>query len=72
MPDVPSVAISAVLFGFAHVQDLEAGALLVVIVSLVVLGIVLAVLAARTGRLGPAFWTHATFNALTVAVVLTR
>jgi membrane protease YdiL (CAAX protease family) len=72
VPDGAAVAVSAVLFGVAHVQDLAPGALLVVIVSLVALGAVLATLAVRTGRLGPGMWTHAAFNASTLVALLLR
>jgi CAAX protease family protein len=64
-----AVVLSGVLFGLAHVQALSAGALVLVIVSLVFLGLFLAVLVVRTGRLGPSIVAHAVFNAISVAAV---
>jgi uncharacterized protein len=57
----PLVAIagSAALFGLAHFELLQ-------LPALVLFGIVLAVLADRTGRLGPGIVAHVTFNAATV------
>jgi len=57
------------LFGLAHFQDVSAGGL-VLVTSLFAFGVVLAVLAVRSGRLGPGIWAHATFNAFTVVVLL--
>jgi membrane protease YdiL (CAAX protease family) len=64
-----AIVLSGVLFGLAHLQALDAGALVLVIVSLAFLGFFLAGLAVRTGRLGPAIVTHAAFNAMSVAAV---
>lgn len=64
-----AVVLSAVLFGLAHVQALALGALVLVIVSLTLLGIALAALAVRTGRLGPSIVAHSVFNAVSVAAV---
>ncbi len=50
---------SAVLFGLAHYELLQ-------LPALILFGVVLAVLAERTGRLGPGMAAHAAFNAATV------
>ena len=71
LPDYAAIPISALLFGVSHPQPLSAEGLVLVITSLVAFGVVLAVLAVRTGRLGPSIWTHAAFNAFTVVVLLT-
>jgi membrane protease YdiL (CAAX protease family) len=64
-----AVVLSGLLFGLAHVQALELAALVLVIVSLALLGIFLAALAVRTGRLGPSIVAHAAFNAMSVVYV---
>jgi CAAX protease family protein len=51
---------SAVLFGAAHLEPLQFPALFV-------FGLVAAVLATRSGRLGPGIWAHVAFNAVAVA-----
>ena len=57
---------SAVAFGLAHFEPLQ-------LPALVALGVVLAVLALRTGRLGPGVFAHAAFNAVTIiALALQR
>lgn len=66
LPDWAAVALSAVAFGLAHGSTLPADAVVLVIVSLTVFGAVLAVLAIRTGRLGPGIAAHAIFNLFTV------
>lgn len=66
MPDPPAVALSAVAFGLAHGSTLPADAVILVMVSLTAFGAVLAVLAIRTGRLGPGMVAHAVFNLFTV------
>jgi membrane protease YdiL (CAAX protease family) len=53
---------SAAAFGVAHLQPLQLPALFV-------LGIILALLVTRTGRLGPAIAAHAAFNAATVVAL---
>jgi membrane protease YdiL (CAAX protease family) len=58
-----AVAGSAVLFGASHFQLLQFPAL-------VLLGVFLALLVQRTGRLGPAIFTHAAFNMVTVIVLV--
>jgi membrane protease YdiL (CAAX protease family) len=50
---------SAVVFGLAHYELLQ-------LPALILFGVVLAVLAERTGRLGPGIAAHAAFNAATV------
>jgi membrane protease YdiL (CAAX protease family) len=67
-----AVGLSSVVFGLAHPQALPAAGLILVMVSLAALGMVLAVLIVRTGRLGAAIVAHAVFNAWTVASLLTR
>ena len=54
---------SAVAFGLAHFQPVQ-------LLGLVAFGAVLAVLAVRSGRLGPGLVAHATFNAITVLLLL--
>ncbi len=58
-----AVAIASVAFGITHFQ-------LVQFPALVLVGAVNGLLVLRTGRLGPALWSHAGFNAITVAVLL--
>jgi membrane protease YdiL (CAAX protease family) len=67
MPDGLAIAVSAAGFGLAHASTLPAAGVLLVMVSLTALGVVLAVLAVRTGRLGPGIVAHAAFNLFTVA-----
>ena len=67
--DRVAIALSAVLFGLAHIQALALGALVLVVVSLILLGAALAVLTVRTGRLGPSIVAHSVFNAFSVAAV---
>ena len=69
LPDPVAIALSSLLFGLAHVSGTDAGAL-VLSVSLFFFGMVLAVLAVRSGRLGPGIWAHAAFNAFTVIALL--
>jgi len=69
LPDAVAITLSSVLFGLAHFQGVSAGGL-VLVVSLFAFGVVLAVLAVRTGRLGPGIWAHAAFNAFTVVVLV--
>jgi len=56
------VAVTAVLFGFAHLGDNPIEA----VFPLAVFGAILGILAWRTGRLGPGIIAHATFNGITV------
>ena len=57
-----AVAVSAVLFGLAHFQGIQTFAL-------VMIGVVLAVVAQRTGGLAMAIFTHMGFNLATVLVL---
>jgi membrane protease YdiL (CAAX protease family) len=59
-----SVVVDATLFGFAHLGTDQWYQL----PGLAALGVVLCVLAIRSGRLGPSILTHAGFNLLAVAV----
>lgn len=63
LPIVPVVLITSVLFGISHFQALQ-------LPALVAFGIVLSVLAHRTGRLGPSIWAHVGFNATTVVALV--
>lgn len=65
-----AVLISAALFGLAHLMDLPADAMTLVVVSLAAFGALLATLALRTGRLGASIIAHAAFNAWTVFFLL--
>lgn len=66
LPDWAAISLSAVAFGIAHGSALPVDAVLLVMISLTVFGAILAVLATRTGRLGPGIVTHAVFNLLTL------
>jgi membrane protease YdiL (CAAX protease family) len=66
VPDWAAVAVSAVAFGIAHGSALPVDAVVLVMVSLTVFGAILAVMALRTGRLGPGIVTHAVFNLFTL------
>ncbi len=57
------IALTALVFGVSHGQALQ-------LLPLVTFGVVLSVLAQRTGRLGPGIVTHAAFNATTVVMLL--
>jgi membrane protease YdiL (CAAX protease family) len=57
-----AVAGSAVAFGLAHYEPLQ-------FLGLAAFGVVLAVLAWRTGRLGPSLVAHAVFNLATMVVL---
>ena len=65
-----AVAGSAVLFGVSHQNPLSLQGVILVMASLAAFGVVLGTLAVRTGRLGPAVFGHASFNAVTVLTVL--
>ena len=58
-----SVVITAVVFALSHFQGIQ-------IPALIIVGLVTGFLTVRTGRLGPAIFTHLTFNAITVSVLL--
>jgi membrane protease YdiL (CAAX protease family) len=59
----PAVVVSALGFGLAHGELLQ-------LPALAAFGVVLGVLAVRTGRLGPGIFAHAGFNAVTMAVLI--
>ncbi len=63
LPIWPTMLITSVLFGVSHVQALQ-------LPALAAFGLVLSVLAHRTGRLGPSIWAHVGFNATTVVALL--
>jgi hypothetical protein len=58
-----AIVASSGLFAAAHFEPLQFPALFV-------FGLVAAVLATRTGRLGPGIWAHLAFNGLAVATLL--
>ena len=60
---VGAVSIASAAFGITHFQVVQFPALVLV-------GVVNGLLVLRTGRLGPALWSHAAFNAVTVAVLV--
>lgn len=60
---VVGVVLTSVLFGLTHFQALQ-------LPALVVFGLVLGVLADRTGRLGPSIVTHMAFNATTIVTLV--
>ncbi len=60
-----SIVVTAVVFGASHFQALQFPAL-------AAFGVVLSVIAHRTGRLGMNTWAHVGFNATTVIVLLSR
>jgi len=63
------LAVTSVLFGFAHIGSNPIEAIL----PLALFGAVLGLLAWRTGRLGPGIVAHMTFNGITVvALALSR
>lgn len=62
IPPVVVVPVTAALFALSHLQALQFPAL-------VLFGLVLGLLAWRTGRLGPSWATHAVFNA-TAAITM--
>lgn len=60
-----AIGLSAVVFGLVHGEALQ-------LAPLVALGVVLAVLALRTGRLGPGMLAHGAFNAVTMLSITLR
>jgi uncharacterized protein len=54
---------TSVLFGLVHGEPYD-------LPALIGIGLILAVLTVRTGRLGPAIWAHLAFNSTTVASLL--
>lgn len=65
----PAAVLSSALFGGLHAQALAAGSALLAAGN-GVLGLLLCVLARRSGRLGPVIGVHAVRNALAVALVV--
>jgi uncharacterized protein len=63
LPIWPAMLITSVLFGVSHFQALQ-------LPALAAFGLVLSVLARRTGRLGRSIWAHVGFNATTVVALL--
>ena len=57
------IATSAVTFGLVHFQPVQ-------LLGLTAFGVVLGILAARAGRLGPSLVAHMAFNATTVVVLI--
>jgi membrane protease YdiL (CAAX protease family) len=62
-----SVLLSALIFGLAHFLDPDSRRLLA---PLMLLGVISAVRAVRTGELSQSIWLHAGFNLLSVAFLL--
>ena len=62
LPDWASILISSAVFGAVHFQALQ-------FVGLFAIGVVLAVMAVRTGRLGMSIFTHVGFNASSVVLL---
>lgn len=58
-----AIIFSSLIFSVVHFQ-------LILVPALFAVGVVLAVLTHRTGRLGPAVWAHAAFNATTLVTLL--
>ena len=58
-----AIIAAAILFALMHLQELQFPALVLV-------GVVCGVLAQRTGRLGPAIWTHVGFNLVAAAALV--
>lgn len=65
LPIWPTMIVTSVLFGASHFQALQFPAL-------AAFGLVLSVIAHRTGRLGMNIWAHVGFNATTVAILLSQ
>ena len=63
LPIWPAMVITSVLFGISHFQALQ-------LPALAAFGLVLSILAHRTGRLGRSIWAHVGFNATTVVLLL--
>ena len=63
VPVWAAIGITSVAFGVSHFQPLQ-------LPALVAFGVVLSLLAHRSGRLGPAIWAHVGFNATTVVLLL--
>ena len=67
MSTVGAVVTTSLLFGLAHLLDPSAAFL---VPALVLVGVVLAVVTIRTGRLGPAVMIHAGFNLTTFVILI--
>lgn len=63
LPLWPAILVTSVLFAVSHFQALQ-------LPALAAFGVVLSVLAHRSGRLGPSIWAHVGFNATTVVALL--
>lgn len=59
----PALIGASVIFGITHFQVVQ-------LPALVLVGLVNGYLVMRTGRLGPALWSHAAFNAVTVIALV--
>jgi hypothetical protein len=69
---VLAVVGSSVLFGLVHFQTgMGAASDAALMCAIGAFGVLLAILAVRTGRLGPGLIAHATFNAVTVIALAT-
>ncbi len=60
-----AVVLTGIVFGLVHFEALQ-------LIALAGFGMVLCVLAWRTGRLGPGIVAHASFNAVSLAVIAAR
>lgn len=60
-----AVVLTGIVFGLVHFEALQ-------LIALAGFGMVLCVLAWRTGRLGPGIIAHASFNAVSLAVIAAR
>lgn len=67
-----AIITSGLAFGLAHPNDLPFEAMVLVMAGLAALGMVLALIAVRTGRLGACILAHATFNAISLAFAFAR
>ena len=63
LPLWPAMLVTSALFAVSHFQALQ-------LPALAAFGLVLSVLAHRSGRLGPPIWAHVGFNATTVVALL--
>lgn len=63
-----AIVTSGLAFGLAHPNELPFEAMVLVMAGLAALGMVLALLAVRTGRLGACILAHAMFNAISLAL----
>lgn len=63
LPIWPAMLVTSALFGISHFQLLQ-------LPALAAFGLVLSLLAHRSGRLGPSIWAHVGFNATTVVALV--